>query len=167
MSSHRWIIDHLSWRVPGMGMAQVIDTLHIPTRWANTVCWVQSSWSSWLLEDWQWKSRFTKILITWDYWWRVINEYSESLIDYSYDMPESSPSDSQPRSTPLKYTIASSSPHSAKYAPENIIADKPMDQASRWSGAFQASTDQWITLELESLSVLSMWLYFRCGNYQH
>lgn len=73
-------------------------------------------------------------------------------------MPTSKSSDLQPPSVLLKYTITSSSPHSGKYAPENIIEDKPMDQASRWSGAFQASTNQWITLELESLSVLSKYL---------
>jgi hypothetical protein len=70
-------------------------------------------------------------------------------------MPTSKALHLQPPSILLKYTIASSSPHSGKYAPENIIEDKPMDQASRWSGAFQASTNQWIILELESLSVLS------------
>ena len=35
------------------------------------------------------------------------------------------------------------------------MVDKPQDQFSRWSGAFQGSTtDQWIMLRLESLSVL-------------
>ena len=77
---------------------------------------------------------------------------------YCDDMLASKTSSFQP-SAPLKYTITSSSPHSGQYAPENIIEDKPMDQASRWSGAFQANTSQWITLELESLSVLSKYLY--------
>ena len=35
------------------------------------------------------------------------------------------------------------------------MSDNPQDQSSRWSGAFQGSTtDQWIVLRLESLSVL-------------
>jgi muskelin len=60
-----------------------------------------------------------------------------------------------PPSVPLTYTIASSTPHSGKYVPENIMVDKPQDQSSRWSGAFQGNTtDQWIILRLESLSVL-------------
>lgn len=60
-----------------------------------------------------------------------------------------------PPSVPLKYTIASSTPCSGKYIPENIKVDKPQDQSSRWSGAYQGNaTDQWIILRLESLSVL-------------
>uniref|UniRef100_A0A8H7Y6Q3 Muskelin N-terminal domain-containing protein n=1 Tax=Psilocybe cubensis TaxID=181762 RepID=A0A8H7Y6Q3_PSICU len=61
---------------------------------------------------------------------------------------------STPKIVPLKYTIASSTPHSGKYGPEHIIQDKPLDQASRWSGAFQGNTNQWIILRLESLVVL-------------
>lgn len=35
------------------------------------------------------------------------------------------------------------------------MSDNPQDQSSRWSGAFQGNTtDQWIVLRLESLSVL-------------
>ncbi|KAF8971232.1 Muskelin N-terminus-domain-containing protein [Flammula alnicola] len=63
---------------------------------------------------------------------------------------------STPPSVPLTYTIASSTPHSGKYGPENIIVDKPQDQASRWSGAFQGNANQWIMLRLESLAVLKM-----------
>ena len=77
-----------------------------------------------------------------------------------------SSSSAVPLSVPLTYTIASSTPHSGKYVPENIMVDKPQDQSSRWSGAFQGNaTDQWIILRLESLSVLGefgveLMLYF-------
>lgn len=70
-------------------------------------------------------------------------------------MSASSISDKEPPSVGLAYSIASSSPHSGKYVPQNIIEDKPMDQSSRWSGAFQGNASQWIMLELESLSILS------------
>ena len=59
-----------------------------------------------------------------------------------------------PPSVPLTYTIASSTPHSGKYAPENIMVENPQDPSSRWSSAFQGNTDQWIILRLESFSVL-------------
>jgi len=60
-----------------------------------------------------------------------------------------------PPSVPLIYTIASSTPHSGKYVPENILVDKPQDPSSRWSGASEGNTtDQWIILRLESVSVL-------------
>ena len=42
--------------------------------------------------------------------------------------------------------------------PENILVDKPQDQSSRWSGAFQGNVDQWVVLRLESLAVLSKFL---------
>ena len=35
------------------------------------------------------------------------------------------------------------------------MSDNPQDQASRWSGGFQGNTtDRWIVLRLESLSIL-------------
>ncbi|CAA7260646.1 unnamed protein product [Cyclocybe aegerita] len=54
----------------------------------------------------------------------------------------------------LAYTIAASTPHSGKYGPEHILEDKPQDQSSRWSGAFQGNANQWIVLRLKSLAVL-------------
>lgn len=63
---------------------------------------------------------------------------------------------STPPSVPLTYSIVSSTPHSGKYGPENIILDKPQDQGSRWSGALQGNANQWIMLRLESLAVLSV-----------
>ncbi|KAF9526572.1 Muskelin N-terminus-domain-containing protein [Crepidotus variabilis] len=59
-----------------------------------------------------------------------------------------------PPSSSLTYSIASSTPHSGKYAPENVIEDKPNDHSSRWSASFRGYGQQWITLKLESLSVL-------------
>ncbi|KAF9547697.1 hypothetical protein CPC08DRAFT_715745 [Agrocybe pediades] len=59
-----------------------------------------------------------------------------------------------PTSIQIPYTIFSSTLHSGKYAPENIMSDKPQDQSSRWSGAFQGSTNQWIVLRMESLAIL-------------
>ena len=56
---------------------------------------------------------------------------------------------------PLVYTIVSSSDHSGKYVAENILVDSPMDQGSRWSGAYQASNQkQWVVLKLDRLSIL-------------
>jgi hypothetical protein len=65
---------------------------------------------------------------------------------------------SNPASVPVTYGISSSTPHSGKYVPENIMVDKPQDQSSRWSGAFQGNVDQWIIVRLESLAVLSTFL---------
>ena len=65
---------------------------------------------------------------------------------------------STPASVPVNYGISSSTPHSGKYVPENIMVDKPQDQSSRWSGAFQGNVDQWIIVRLESLAVLSTFL---------
>lgn len=56
----------------------------------------------------------------------------------------------------LTYTIAGGSQHSGRYVAENILVDKPEEQASRWSGnASSAHTEQWLLLRLESLAVLS------------
>ena len=77
------------------------------------------------------------------------------------DMLVAQVSGSQPASVPLKYTIASSTPHSGKYGPENILEDKPTEQASRWSGAFQGNASQWVNLKVESLSVLSEFITFQ------
>lgn len=61
-----------------------------------------------------------------------------------------------PSVTKLTYTIAGGSQHSGRYAPENILDDKPEEQASRWSGnASSLHTEQWLLLRLESLAVLS------------
>ncbi|KAJ3515933.1 hypothetical protein NMY22_g14321 [Coprinellus aureogranulatus] len=55
----------------------------------------------------------------------------------------------------LPYTIADSTPHSGRYAPEHILVDKPSEQSSRWSGANQGSGKQWILLRLETPAILS------------
>lgn len=55
----------------------------------------------------------------------------------------------------LTYTIADSTPHSGRYAPENILVDKPQEQSSRWSGAHQGKGKQWILLRLETPAILS------------
>ena len=68
-------------------------------------------------------------------------------------MPGSS--SATPPSAPVVYSIASSTPHSGRYSPDNIIEDKPLDQSSRWSGAFQGNANQWIVLKLNSLAILS------------
>ncbi|KAF8893559.1 Muskelin N-terminus-domain-containing protein [Infundibulicybe gibba] len=57
-------------------------------------------------------------------------------------------------SVPLVYTIAKCSAHSGRYSAENILIDNPMDQNSRWSGAYQGSATQWLLLRLETLSIL-------------
>ncbi|KDR67554.1 hypothetical protein GALMADRAFT_258218 [Galerina marginata CBS 339.88] len=69
-------------------------------------------------------------------------------------MPPISSQSSTPPSVSLNYTISSSTPHSGKYGPENIMSDKPQDQSSRWSGAFQGNANQWIILRVESLAIL-------------
>ncbi|KAJ3555993.1 hypothetical protein NP233_g12079 [Leucocoprinus birnbaumii] len=62
---------------------------------------------------------------------------------------------SMPPSVPLPYTVALSTPHSGKYGPEHILLDKPQDQSSRWSGAYQGNNSkQWILLKLDQLSIL-------------
>ena len=65
---------------------------------------------------------------------------------------------SQPDIVPLTYAISGATPHSGIYRPENILVDKPQDAASRWSGALQG-TNQYIMLRLESLAVLSTFLF--------
>ncbi|KAI6021604.1 Muskelin N-terminus-domain-containing protein [Pisolithus microcarpus] len=55
----------------------------------------------------------------------------------------------------VSYTIASCSEHSGNYVADNIKVDRPLDQASRWSGAQQApSMKQWILLRLDTLAVV-------------
>ncbi|KIK91363.1 hypothetical protein PAXRUDRAFT_830906 [Paxillus rubicundulus Ve08.2h10] len=55
----------------------------------------------------------------------------------------------------LSYSIAGCSDHSGHYVAENIMVDRPQDQASRWSGAQQPpTTKEWILLRLETLSVV-------------
>jgi len=74
---------------------------------------------------------------------------SKDYILFSMDIP--------PPSVPLPYTVAKSTPHSGKYGPELILLDKPHDQSSRWSGAYQGNNSkQWILLKLDQMSVLSM-----------
>lgn len=41
----------------------------------------------------------------------------------------------EPDPAPLRLSVAGSSGHSASYAPENVLVDRPNDQTSRWSGA--------------------------------
>ncbi|KAH8107718.1 Muskelin N-terminus-domain-containing protein [Cristinia sonorae] len=61
----------------------------------------------------------------------------------------------QCQSLPLTYTIAGCSEHSGRYVAENILVDNPMDQGSRWSGAYQASNiKQWMLLKLDTLCIL-------------
>ena len=56
----------------------------------------------------------------------------------------------------IPYTIAGSSEHSGKYVAENILVDKPEEQSSRWSGAYQAgNVKQWILLKTTDTCVLS------------
>lgn len=56
----------------------------------------------------------------------------------------------------LEYSIAGCSANSGSYSPNKILEDKPHDQNSRWSGAYEApNSKQWILLELKQLSVLS------------
>lgn len=72
---------------------------------------------------------------------------------------------SPPSSVPLTYTVAQSTPHSGKYGPEHILADKPSDQASRWSGAYQGNNaKQWILLKLDQMSILSAWALLALGE---
>ncbi|KAF8907826.1 Muskelin N-terminus-domain-containing protein [Gymnopilus junonius] len=70
-------------------------------------------------------------------------------------MPPTTQRASMPSVVPLTYTIASSTPHSGNYGPDNIMKDRPLEPSSRWSGAFQGNAhQQWIILRLESLAVL-------------
>jgi len=74
---------------------------------------------------------------------------SKAYILFSMDIP--------PPSVPLPYTVVKSTPHSGKYGPELILLDKPYDQSSRWSGAYQGNNSkQWILLKLDQMSILSM-----------
>ncbi|CAL1706336.1 unnamed protein product [Somion occarium] len=60
-----------------------------------------------------------------------------------------------PPTVPITYSIAGCSEHSGKYVAENIRVDKPLDQSSRWSGAYQAgNVKQWMLLKTEELCVL-------------
>lgn len=55
----------------------------------------------------------------------------------------------------ISYTVVDSSEHSGNYVADNIKVDRPLDQASRWSGAQQApSMKQWILLRLDMLAVV-------------
>lgn len=77
--------------------------------------------------------------------------------------------ESRPPWVPISYSIASCSEHSCRYVADNIKYDRPMDQSSRWSGASQnQNAQQWLLLELESLSVLSECFIqlgvFACGG---
>lgn len=56
---------------------------------------------------------------------------------------------------PLEYSIAGSSAHSGRYVADNILVDRSTDQSSRWSSNSQNNANQWITLRLENLAVLS------------
>ncbi|PWN19305.1 hypothetical protein BCV69DRAFT_262218 [Microstroma glucosiphilum] len=62
---------------------------------------------------------------------------SHSLPSTSSSSSSSSTSDllSLHPSTTLPYSISSVSSYSSSYAPQNILVDRPMDLASRWSGA--------------------------------
>ncbi|XP_071816652.1 muskelin-like [Apostichopus japonicus] len=79
------------------------------------------------------------------------------MAEFSTSMPGSNcPTTSIPslgNSEKLQYTIHKCSSFSANYVPENILVDKPNDQASRWT-----SESNWppqhITLKLEKLSIV-------------
>ena len=60
-----------------------------------------------------------------------------------------------PSSVKLTYTIAGSSEHSGRYIAQNILVDEPQDQTSRWSGASDPSTDQFVLLRLDNLAIIS------------
>lgn len=70
-----------------------------------------------------------------------------------------------PQITQLRYTVAGFSEYSGPYTAENIMYDRPHDQASRWSSGKDNATlgPSWLLLELESPSVLGkkslMYLY--------
>lgn len=53
----------------------------------------------------------------------------------------------------LEYTIHKCSSHSANYVPENILVDKPSDQASRWTSESNWPP-QFITLKLDKISIV-------------
>ena len=57
----------------------------------------------------------------------------------------------------LLYHIDDCSKHSGRYGPQNIIENRPTEQASRWSSA-ETGGKQYITLRLDSLSVVSEYL---------
>ncbi|KAH9944718.1 Muskelin N-terminus-domain-containing protein [Amylocystis lapponica] len=60
-----------------------------------------------------------------------------------------------PPTAVLKFSIAGSSEHSGRYVAENILVDSPLDQASRWSGAYQSpNVRQWMLLRLDDPCVL-------------
>jgi len=92
------------------------------------------------------------------FWWSLFETILNPRTSPTHSVMSSSSGVSIPVSVPLNYGIASSTPHSGKYVPENIMVDKPQDQSSRWSGAFQGNADQWILLRLESLAVLSTFM---------
>jgi len=54
----------------------------------------------------------------------------------------------------LKYTIHSCSSFSSSYLPQNILEDKPSDQASRWSSDTN-TPPQYITLKLERPAIIN------------
>lgn len=57
----------------------------------------------------------------------------------------------------LNFTVVGSSEPSGAFVAENILVDNPMDPSSRWSGAYQSSSNvkQWVLLRLNTLSILS------------
>ena len=59
------------------------------------------------------------------------------------------------KSVPLSYSIDGSTPPSGRYVAENILVDCPTDQTSRWSTSVQNDSNQWITLRLNTLSIVS------------
>ena len=53
----------------------------------------------------------------------------------------------------LSYRIVDCSSFSSGYRPENVLEDRPTDQASRWSSATN-DQHQYITLKLDSPALL-------------
>jgi uncharacterized protein (DUF736 family) len=54
----------------------------------------------------------------------------------------------------LSYQVVDCSSFSSGYRPENVLEDRPADQASRWSSATN-DQHQYITLKLDSPALLS------------
>ncbi|KAF9236343.1 Muskelin N-terminus-domain-containing protein [Melanogaster broomeanus] len=72
-----------------------------------------------------------------------------------------------PPTETIPYSIAGCSEHSGHYVADNIMIDRPQDQASRWSGAQQPpSTKEWILLRLETLSVVKSITFGKVRSYK-
>ena len=78
------------------------------------------------------------------------------LLSFNVAMHRTTFAMNEPPTVPLVYRIAGCSEHSGKYVAENILEDKPLDQTSRWSSAYQSpDIKQWLLLRLQDVAVLS------------